>query len=117
MAKDLTPGEVLRLWRTRQGKSLEVVAFAVDQLAKLAGADPKGKKIPRTHASLSRWETGKSEVKEAGLRFLAEVYGVQPGDLRKPPPPEGSPPTRTIEVPSEQEPVVAAFLKALGDQR
>jgi transcriptional regulator with XRE-family HTH domain len=106
-------GELLRQWRERKGMSLEAAAFAVELLARTAGVDAKSKKIPRTHASLSRWETGKVEVKDLGLALLAEAYGVDPEDLRRPPPPENRPQVKRVDVPAEHEASVKAFLEAL----
>lgn len=72
------------------GRSLEEVAFQVDALAKTLGIPRSGKKLPRTHASMSRWETGVSDVKEGGLRLIAMTYGVSVDDLRRPPPAESA---------------------------
>lgn len=42
--------------------------------------------MPRTHASLSRWETGKVEQSLQGLRIIASIYGVATDDLLRAPP-------------------------------
>lgn len=110
----MATGENLRLWREAMGKTLEEAAHAVETLAKARGIARSSKKVPRTHASLSRWETGKVDVKELGLDLLAEAYGISPDQLRRPPPKADAPPRRRIEVDEGQADAVEAFLEALN---
>jgi transcriptional regulator with XRE-family HTH domain len=117
MATEADQGAILRLWRESKGMSLEQAAFAVEAVARSRGIAAKSKKIPRTHASLSRWETGVVDVKDQGLELLAEVYGVAKEDLRKPPPAPGEPPKRTVEVPADQAAAVEAFLEVMRQGR
>lgn len=117
MAGTSTQAEILRQWRERKGMSLETAAFAVEQLAKLRHIDPASKKIPRTHASLSRWETGKVEVKELGLALLAAAYGITEDDIRRPPPAEHAPPTRAVEVREDEADLVQAFIEAMRQRK
>lgn len=110
---DMTTGENLRLWREARGLTLEEAADKVETLAIARGVPRESKKVPRTHASLSRWETGKVDVKEIGLELIALAYGVTKEQIRRPPPEAGSPPTRSVEVPEPQADAVAAFLEAM----
>lgn len=117
MADQIKQAEILRQWRERKGLSLETAAFAVEQLAKLRHIDPASKKIPRTHASLSRWETGRVEIKELGLELLAAAYGITPEQIRQPPPPENAPPTRSVEVREDEADLVQAFIDAMRQRK
>lgn len=60
-------------------------ADRIEQEAKKAGIGKKDRSVPRSHASLSRWETGNVLIKEVGLQLFARAYGVTPDDLRRPP--------------------------------
>lgn len=113
MAASHAPGELLRLWRESKGWSLETVAHLVELEAGKRGIDPGSKKVPRTHASMSRWETGVVDVKPLGLELIAQAYGVEPDDLRKPPPPADKAPRQTVDVPGEHADAVAAFIETL----
>jgi transcriptional regulator with XRE-family HTH domain len=106
-------GELLRQWRERVGLTLEQAADAVDVIALSRGIDKKGRRVPRTHASLSRWETGVVDTKELGLELIAAAYGVSVEDLRRPPPQEGARAVRQVEVPADHADMVAAFIEAL----
>jgi transcriptional regulator with XRE-family HTH domain len=108
-----TQAELLRLHREARGLSLETVAFGMEQMAKMRGIKAGSKKIPRTHASLSRWETGKVEIKELGLELYAAVLGITVDQLRRPPPKPNEPRKRTVEVPEDQADLVSAFLEAM----
>lgn len=106
-------GTILRQWRERNGLTLEAAATAVEILATTRGIPKSSKKVPRTHASLSRWENGHVEIKRLGLELLAAVYGTTPDAIQRPPPPEGSAPTTRVEVPAGQARAVEAFIEAL----
>lgn len=106
--------ELLRLHREARGLTLERVAFTIEQLATLRGVPKDSKSVPRTHASLSRWENGRVQIKELGLQLYAEALGATVEELRKPPPPPNARPTRTIEVDEAHAEMVDAFLKAMN---
>lgn len=105
-------GDILRQWREKIGWSLEKAALEVELLARERGIPESSKKIPRTHASLSRWETGKVEIKSLGLELLSSAYGVPVEALRNPPPDNDAPHTERLEVPADQVEMVKAFLAA-----
>ncbi len=105
-------GDILRQWRERIGWSLERAALEVELLANARGIPRNSKKVPRTHASLSRWETGNVEIKSLGLDLLARAYGVSVDALRNPPPEDDAQPTERLEVPADQVEMVKAFLAA-----
>lgn len=106
-------GDILRQWREDRQMSLEALAQAVELLANSRGIPKASKKVPRTHASMSRWETGVVDVKELGLSLIAEVYNVPTDFLRRPPPERGTPPKRRVEVREDQADAVEAFVEAL----
>lgn len=109
--------DLIRLWREHLGLSLESVAFAIEALCRDRGISPKSRKYPRTHASLSRWETGQSDVKEAGLTVIAEAMGLTLKQIREPPPAHGAPPQRQVTVPAEDAPMVEAYAEGLRQKR
>lgn len=109
----MTQGELLRLWRESQGLTLEALAFQVDLAAQARGIPRTGRQVPRTHASMSRWESDDSPAKPLGLEIIAEVYNVSVDALRRAPPPPGNQPSVAIIVPAEHADAVRAFLAHL----
>lgn len=105
--------DLLRLWREYHGKTLEEVALAVELAATARSIDRKSRSVPRTHASMSRWENGLVNIKEIGLELIANAYGMQADDLRRPPPKPGEPRRIAVEVDEDQAEMVDAFLKAV----
>lgn len=73
------PGKLRRYLREWRGDmTLETAAFKVAELAVERGLDLSSKKIPTSHAAISRLESGKSGYDELTLEILAEVYGCHP---------------------------------------
>lgn len=66
----------LREWRGDM--TLEEAAARVEQIATARGLDLASKKIPTSHAAISRLESGKVDYGEITLELLAEVYGCHP---------------------------------------
>jgi len=76
MAKAGKLKRYLREWRGDM--TLETAAARVADLAISRGLDLNSKKIPTSHAAISRLESGKSGYDEVTLELLAEVYGCHP---------------------------------------
>lgn len=111
--KRLSPGNILRLWRQSKGLTLEKAAEQIADHAREAGVPEKSKMVPRTYASLIRWEKDQVQMKQIGLDLIAAAYGVSSDELRKPPPLEDAPKTEQMEVPADQADAVRAFLEAM----
>lgn len=85
-------GKLLRAWRhhmsAERNVRITLTALAADVAARAEakGFAPESRKIPGTHASMTRWELGDSPQSLDGLQIIAEVYGVSILDLMKPPP-------------------------------
>lgn len=108
-----TQAELIRLHREAKGLTLEQVAFNIEVIATSRGIPKKSKAVPRTHASLSRWESGNVQIKETGLEIIASALNMTVEEIRRPPPLPNSPPTRLIEIHEAEAGVVDAFLKAM----
>lgn len=117
MATPSPQADLIRQWREHKGLSLETVAFGVELLCKTRGVPSKSRKYPRTHASLSRWETGQSDVKEVGLAVIAEAMGITIEQIRQPPPVVNAPPQQQVTVPAEDAALVEAYAEGLRQKR
>lgn len=84
MANQPKLGRYFKEWRGEL--TLEAAAERIAEIATEWGLDTASKKIPTTHASLSRIESGKSGYSEITLELLAEAYNTHPIALltRKP---------------------------------
>lgn len=76
MAKSGKLKNYLKEWRG--DLTLEEAAQRVADLAAERGLDLQSKKIPTSHAAISRLESGKVGYAELSLDLLAEVYGCHP---------------------------------------
>lgn len=107
-------GKLLRAWRkweaARRQKRLTLMTLAAEvaERAEAKGFAPTSRKIPGSHASMTRWENGAPQSLE-GLTVIAEIYGVSIVDLMKDPPPA------TEDKPDEA--AVDAFRAFLASQR
>jgi hypothetical protein len=96
-------GQLLRLWREYVGwkhgqvLTLEAAAVLIADEAERQGIPEGNRSVPRTHASLTRWELGNVQPKIAGLGIIAKAYGINPFDLMTKPPPRTSEGTRSEE--------------------
>lgn len=63
----------LREWRIFRNLTQKQVVDRLDSL--------NDDKLPTTEASLSRLETGKQPYSQRILEALADIYGIEPGDL------------------------------------
>lgn len=76
------PGHYLRAWRESLDLSLENVAARIVELsADRALANPEGRPLRMTHATLSRIERGKLPYNQHLLEVLAEIYKTDPASL------------------------------------
>lgn len=83
----MTPADyAARLKKARLRKKLTLMGAAtlIDAEAERQKIDPEGRSVPRTHASLIRWESGKVPVKLLGLAVIASAYGVDLDELTNP---------------------------------
>jgi transcriptional regulator with XRE-family HTH domain len=97
-------GAALRAWRKLTGLSLERAAELIAIEAEKAGIGPKSRSVPRSHASLIRWETGQNkDYKLIGLDLIARVYGVATHDIMRMPPPNAAPTPTPPDPPLDQQ--------------
>jgi transcriptional regulator with XRE-family HTH domain len=86
-------GERLRAWRAYVGEqrgrklTLEEAAELIAIEAERLGIGPTSRKVPRTHASLTRWELGNVSPTIEGLAVIAAAYHVNAFDLMTKDPP------------------------------
>lgn len=91
-------GRLLRAWRKHVGErqkrkiSLMDLAAQVSEAAEKAGIPRQSRRIPGSHASMTRWELGDVEQSMSGLQLIATIYGVSVVSLMSEPP-SGSAPT------------------------
>jgi hypothetical protein len=113
-------GQLLRAWRVyvgdRRGRklSLEAAAQLIADEAEKLNIPFESRKVPRTHASLTRWELGNVEQKVEGLGIIAKAYGINAFDLMTGPPPTLSKSVDRTADANEETEVTAfrAFLRA-----
>lgn len=80
-------GHRLRAWRQyvgeRRGHKLTLVEAAamIAAVAEKRGIAANARKLPRTHASLTRWELGDVQHSVEGLAVIAEAWDVNAFDL------------------------------------
>ena len=69
----------------RRGRNFTLMAAAAE-IAEEAARQGIGvsRMVPRTHASLTRWELGNVQPSLEGLRIIARTYGVSLSDLVSP---------------------------------
>jgi transcriptional regulator with XRE-family HTH domain len=94
-------GACLRAWRERVGQNagykltLEAAALMVASEAERAGISSASRKVPRSHASLTRWERGNVSQSVEGLEIIAKVYGIRLRDISEMPPGESAKPPKS----------------------
>jgi hypothetical protein len=119
-------GKLLRKWRRwygeKRGRKLTLMELAglVSDVAEQKGFDQKSRRIPGSHAAMTRWELGDVDQTLAGLDVLAAIYGVLVTDLMRDPaeaatrteqPPEPPPPD------DGEEKMVEAFRDFLAQRK
>ena len=88
----LHTGHFLREWRKACGLTLEQAAERIERVSEArADAEPGGRPISMTHATLSRIERGRLPYNQLLLEILATVYRTDRASLimRDPTDPEG----------------------------
>ena len=92
MTGKIEQGLRLRAWREHTGNlsgerlTLKVVAELIADEADRQSIARTSRMVPRTHASLTRWELGNVQQTIDGLGIIAKVYGVSLIDLMRMPP-------------------------------
>lgn len=107
-------GKLLRAWRhhmsDRRGTRITLMSLAgeVAEAAEKLGHKPSSRKIPGSHASMTRWELGDVEQSLQGLQIIADIYGVTMQDLMRAPPTDQAPTAKA------NDDVVEAFRQFLA---
>ncbi len=87
-------GALLRAWRNYVGEvrgrplTLKEAAALIAEEAERQGVRASARSLPRSHASLTRWELGNVEQSASGLGLIAKAYGVNAYDLMTRLPPQ-----------------------------
>ena len=86
-------GQLLRQWREHVGDLrgrpltlMEAAELIADECER-QGVSEENRRVPRSHASLTRWELGNVDQKVEGLGIIAKAYGINAFDLMVGPPP------------------------------
>lgn len=115
-------GKLLRAWRVEVGErrgrylALEHAAQLITDEAERQGISKASRWLPRTHASLTRWELGNVKQSVEGLSVIAKAYGINPYDLMTTPPPGGGGPTDRRDVEREVD-AYRQFLRSRDAKR